>query len=723
MPHLWLLVLALLGAGCSAARLPYRATIVRDEWGTPHVQAAHDADVLFGMAWALADDDWALIEANYLGALGRASELVGDRAIPDDWMARTLDIATLSVTEYQQASPRLRALLDAYAAGSNVWLAKHPEARRVLQRVEPWHPLALIRFKYYQQEFLGYAGLRGEWAERLRTQGLPGSSRPAAAADMPSTTRYAEAHYDPVGVRPRGSNQWAVAGSRTASGDAMLLINPHQRFVGVQRYAEIHLDSDEGLRFSGLTVFGFALPYMGNGQRHGWAYTDNYADHSDLYALTMDAASDPPRYRYANAWRPLTTRIDTLLVRSGEGMRREVIQVWKSHHGPVVGIHDDGCPLAVRMARFEEGGWFAQWDAMIRAGSRVDWEMAVAQLRVAYMNVMYADREGNIGYIYGSAVPRRLPGVDPRGILDGSNPAHEWQGFHTLAELPQVWNPASGWLINTNSAPTSANDSVGFSRADFPGYMIGSEEDNPRAVSSRRVLRGETGLTFETFARLVWDARLSAADSLVPLLVRELRATSPEDADLARMADRLDRWDRQSDTGSIETTWFVLARERFLLAERAGRRSAAPWRTALAEARDLLRAEWQTVDVPWGALARHQRPLPRAEAVLDRARPSLSVGGAPGMLGSVFTYNPTPLGSAAPRLGVSGNSFVKVIAFGAEPRAASILNYGQSGDPASPHFFDQAERYARRQFKPAWWSRAEVAAGARRTEVVTAPRP
>ncbi|CAN5719619.1 penicillin acylase family protein [soil metagenome] len=732
-----ILALALTLPAAATAQAP-AATIHRDAWGVPHVFSDTDAGAVFGMAWALAEDDWPLIEENYLRALGRSAELLGAPGVAGDWMSRALQIVPLSVTEYEAATPRMRSLLDAFAAGMNRWLAgTAAQDIRVLDRIEPWYPLALIRFKYYQNEFLGYAGLQNAWIGPMLTRSAAAVPGPAVettrgGADESSGDDVAfhvpgssydfsvESQFDGWGRRPQGSNQWAIAPARTVDGAALLLINPHQSFVGVQRYAEIHLDSREGLRFSGLTVFGFLLPYMGNNDRLGWAYTDNYADHSDLYGLTFDDAAAPLRYRYDGGYRTAGSRTDSIRVRTAVGLQTRTFRFWTTHHGPIVGVADDGRPLAVRLARMRQGGWFDQWDAMIRARSLDEWKAAVDQLRVPYMNTMYADADGNIGYIYNSAVPRRLPGVNPSGILDGANVANEWQGFHALDELPQVWNPPSGWLLNANSTPFTATTGMTMRREDFPAYMVGPEIDNPRAVSSRRVLTSQDAVSFEEFARLVWDSRLSEADRLIPALTAEWDAMgeSTDRQAVATAVGRLRQWDRVADTESVETTWFVLANERRLTAERAGQRPDRPHVAALHEALGLLRQAWGTTEVPWGQLSRHQRPLPDAPVRLDTTRVSLAVGGGPGALGSVFTFETAPFGAASARIGRGGNSFVKVIAFGPTVRAASILNYGQSGDPASPHFFDQAELYARRQFKPAWFSREDVEANAVRTYTV-----
>jgi acyl-homoserine-lactone acylase len=317
-------------------------------------------------------------------------------------------------------------------------------------------------------------------------------------------------------------------------------------------------------------------------------------------------------------------------------------------------------------------------------------------------------------------VPRRLPGVDPSGILDGSDPRTEWQGFHPFTELPQIFNPPSGWLLNTNSTPFSATRDVPFERADFPPYMVGAETTNPRAVSSARVLDALRNASFDDFAGAVVDTRLSIAEEQVPLITAEWQRLNAAPADsasvglrqLGPLVTRLAAWDRRMHAGSIEGAWFMLAFEQHELAARAGA-TAWPWLRALANTVTGLQARFGRSEVAWGELNRLQRPLPGQErSALDSTRASLPVHGAPSAVGSVFTFHTEGFGEIRPRRGVHGNSFVKVIEFGPEIRARSILNFGQSGDPRSPHFFDQAPIYARGEFKPAWFSLDDVARNA-----------
>jgi acyl-homoserine lactone acylase PvdQ len=731
-------------AGQEAGVSPSRESpvVFRDGYGVPHVFGPSDEGVVFGAAWVQAEEDWPMVEENFLRAMGRAAEAFGEEALLTDYLTLALEIPRLAEEEYARSSPRMRSLLDAYADGFNAWLAAHPEApRRGPEKVPPWATLALLRYKYHELEFLGYAGLEEEWVARLLERGWPigGSDREAvtpAVSRIPQGTgrtglRFAGALEGPLGELPLGSNQWAIGPSRTVDGHALLLVNPHQRFFGVERYLEIHLHSDAGLVFSGLTRFGFLLPYMGNNEHLGWTFTDNYADIGDLYLERFDDPANPLRYRYGASSRTAETWTGRVRVAGPSGVDERTLRFWKTHHGPIVGLDDDGRPIAARLAKLAEGGWFAQLDAMIRSRTLEEFKTAFAALDVPYMNLMYADQAGDIWYVYSSAIPRRDPAIDWKRPVDGADPATEWDGYHALEDLPQILNPPSGYLVNTNSSPLSATRDVPFQRSDFPPYMIGNEEDNARARSSRRALEEKERLSFDEFAALVWDTRLALADSLIPELADErdrllaapdddlpapLRAGSPGRSDLEEVVERLDQWDRRADVQSTATTLFVLGAERWFLDRMSSSGSPGPWAwsLALAETAARLRETWGSLGVPWGEINRLQRPPSNDPSAFSDSLPSLPVAGAPGFFGSVFTFQTEPMGSVGRRYGVHGNTFVKVIEFGPRVRGRSVLVFGQSGDPASAHYFDQAPLYANGSFKPAWMSRAEVEAHAER---------
>jgi len=413
----------------------------------------------------------------------------------------------------------------------------------------------------------------------------------------------------------------------------------------------------------------------------------------------------------------VTTWPETIRVRTESGLEPREYRFSKTHHGPILGFTADGRPLAVRLAKLDEGGWFEQWRGMMRARSLEEWRASAALLNVPYMNTMYADRDGNILYIYNHAIPRRSVAYDWSEPVDGADPGTEWDGYHALDELPQFLNPESGYLQNTNSSPFAATDGIESGPDDFPPYMVGSESDNLRSQSSRHVLRELTDLTLDDFARAVLTTRLLAADELLPELFAAFESLEKEDPDrAATLADpiaALRAWNRAADTTSVATTLFVS------LAAAASRTSGDDrWIDALGAAVERLEGDWGTWDVPWGEINRIQRPDAAGRLPFSDTLPSLPVAGAPGWLGSIFVFHTDQPEDGRRHYGVHGNSFVKLIEFTPEVRARSVFVFGQSGDPASPHYFDQAKLYSRTRFKPAWFHAAEVEANAVRTHTL-----
>jgi acyl-homoserine-lactone acylase len=714
------------------------ATVYRDHYGVPHIYGPTDASVIYASAWVEANDDWPLVGDNFLRSIGRGAEFHGEQALGDDYLDRALQIPQLARAEYLHKSPRMRSLLDAYAAGFNDWLAAHPDKKHRLAHVEPWYTLAMLRFKYDELEFLGDSGFHKSMEEALLKHGWPVGGRDTAAIagngkdfEDGSITRFAENIHGPLGDTPIGSNEWAVGPSRTADGHAMLLINPHQSFFGIQRYFEIDLHSEEGLVFSGITRFGYLLPYMGNNHHLGWTFTDNYPDIGDLYVEKFDEPQHPLAYRYGNGHRQAKTWTETVKVKASHGTEERTLRFWATLHGPIIGLDKHHRPLAVRLAKLKTGGWGDQLYAMIRAHSLDAFRQAESKLDIPYMNLMYADDKGNIWYVYNGAVPKRDPAFDWRKPVDGSNPKTEWHGYHKLSELPQVLNPKSGFLLNTNSSPMFATDSVSYKRTDFPPYMIGNEPNNWRARSSRRALENLHHVTFDEFARDVWNTRLALADDILPEIQAEwgelkqanpatvpvsLRPGTREYKDLQYVVGQFSKWDRVARIESVPTTWFIQSFELWSGMRASGHAGKWSRLVALAKVIRALRQRWGTIEVPWGEVNRLQRPPEDDPKYFSDALPSLPVGGAPSAVFAFYpllTRNSKKWWMGPGRVyGTAGNTFVKVVDFGPQIRASSVIEFGESADPKSPHYFDQAPLYAERMFKPAWSSLKQVKAHA-----------
>ena len=665
----------------AAESLARSVTIYRDTHGVPHVFGRTDASTVFGFAYAQAEDNFWRVEENFILALGRASEVYGERGLDEDRLNRTLEIPRLAHEEYARLDKQMRALCDGFAAGFNYYLAHHPEVRpRLLTKIEPWYTLAFIRYNYYQNGFARDRNLRG-----LRMQTA------AIENDLKDHT---------------GSNGWVINPSKSATGNAMLFINPHLPFFGPGQVYEGHVHSDEGWNFTGYTRFGFPLPYVGHNENGGWVSTDNAADLTDVYMETFDDPARPLAYKYGKEYRLATEYVGEIRVKTATGVETRKFTMRKTHHGPIVAARD-GKLLAVRMAKFESDGWLREWYDMARSKSLAALKRAMTPLNMLFGNIMYADRQGNTWYLYNGAVPRRDPRFDWTKPVDGSDPATEWQGYHTIDELPQLTNPKSGWMQNCNTTPFLLTSEGNPDPKQFPKYMV-QEGDNPRGAISREILASKPKFTFEEWTRLAFDTRVMSAEKVLPALLLLLKEKTDSTPRLRDVHDVLAQWDRRSANDSVAMTIFSLYHDRRLRDEKQD-----PL-VALAGVLDSLERDFGTWKVVWGELSRLQRVDERTggdlQELFQDSQPSLAVSGVNGNDGAVFTFYAAPMRGQKRRYGVAGGTYISVVEFAPKVRALSIHTFGASGDPKSKHFMDQAALYVRGEFKPAWLTLEDIRA-------------
>ncbi|MDH3732558.1 MAG: penicillin acylase family protein [Gemmatimonadota bacterium] len=669
-----------------------QVTIHRDTWGVPHIFGPTDASVMFGAAYARAEDQLLEDEPFFLAALGRSAEMNGEGALDADRLRRAFRPEALARREYDSSPPTLRAMADAYADGVNFYLYLHPDVTwQVLERFEPWWVFAFHRLDPNTQ----LAGL---------AEAMPFQPPPAGPA--------------------RGSNGWAIGPGKTASGSTMLFANPHMAFNVPY---EFHLKSDEGLEVSGITGYMIVgLPIIGRNARLGWTHTVNYADVVDVFRLTFDHPDDPLAYRYGDDYRLAEEWTETFRVKTAAGFEERRLTLRASHHGPVV--ERGGRHFALRRSNHDVGSMFPQYYAMARARNLEEFRAALAMRRLPYHNVIYADADGNIMYHYGGAHPRRSPGANREAPLDGSDPSLDWQGYHALDESPTVINPPSGWVQNANSSPFSATaNGENPSPDDFPEAMVreirvlgaisplvDADGNGLRARQSRRLLSAESDITLERWSELATDSYLLAADEELPGLFEQFDALGEGErrAVLEGPIGELRSWDRVGLAESVPTTLFVLWREAMF----SPPAPASQGLERLERMVDALVEEHGTWRVDWGNINRHQRPLVREGRSFEDARPSLPLGGAnANIVGSIFTASSERPEGQRLRYGAFGNTYVAVMEFGQTSRALSIVPYGQSADPQSPHFFDQAPLFVEGGFKPSWFTREDILANAERS--------
>ncbi len=686
-----------------------QVTIYRDEWGTPHVWGKTDIATVFGQGYAQAEDYFWQIEDNCIRALGRYAEIAGEDALRGDVLSRSFDVPQRSKDDFGKLDAFHQNAMKAFTDGINYYLATHPAVQpRLVERFEPWHVLVMDR--YILLDFLYGRSKTGK----------------------PKTSDFEQSV-----ASSTGSNEWAIAPGKTRSGNAMLMINPHQPFYGAGQFYETHVISDEGLNFSGACFYGNPIPSLGFNEHLGWAYTTNDPDVADVYRVKFDVPDRPLAYRFGDEVREAEEWDDTIKVKVGDSLQSRKFRFRKTHHGPIVRFESEGVGLAVRIAGLFDLDRVRQAFGMISATNFNQWREAMQHVAIPMFNVAYADVEGNIFYGYNAAMPVRDAAFDWRRPVDGNNPATEWKRMLTFDELPQVTNPPSGYVQNCNSSPFVTTDDFNPSRDDFPAYMFDDlNDDKRRAKISRMLLREVQDLTYERFQEMVFDTTVYWAMTEFPRFRRDFERL--EKSDPARAAkirpylEHLLDWDFKVTVNSTQASlceaWYIeLYGARYpgetlkdaYVTDRMARLAALP--KAAASLKSLY-GKWK---VPWGDAHRLQRRTKKpgvTEAALafSDLTPSVPSPGAPGPLGVIFTtYSAPGIRFLRPRqYAVVGPAYLAAVEFGKRVTGSSLVPYGQSSDKNSPHYFDQAELLSKKKLKTAWLYRDDV-----RQHAVTSYRP
>jgi acyl-homoserine-lactone acylase len=691
---------------------PAKVVIERDEWGIAHISGMTDADAVYGMIYAQAQDDFPRIERNYLVSLGRLAEAEGEAALWQDLRQRLFIDPAMLKADYARSPVWLRTLMTAWAAGLNAYLEDHPAVHpRVITRFEPWMALSFTE------------GSIGGDIERVPLSQLEAfySKRAVAMTDDERGLIFRE---------PLGSNGIAIAPARTEGGKALLLINPHTSFFF---RAEQQVTSREGLNAYGAATWGQFFIYQGFNANAGWMHTSSGVDNVDEFAETLAAGPDGKRgYRYGDKVRTLREAAITLKVRQADGsLASRTFTTYASHHGPIV--------------REEGGKWIAfalmnrpipaLQQSFLRTKTRdlASFQKVAALQANSSNNTLFADSKGNTAYLHPQFVPIRDTRFNWQAPVDGSDPAADWKGLHTIASLPNVINPANGWVFNVNDGPWWAAGADSPRAADYPVYMDEAGAD-ARTPHAQAVLGTRRDFTLDKLLGAAYDPALPAFDRLLPALIAAHEA-APDPARAAPIA-LLEGWDRRWGLTSTATTLAVeWAQTLWANVASDAAKAHVPvydWMAtgatdaqrlaALDEAAAKLKADFGDWQVPWGEINRYQRNDSAIRQTFSDAKPSTPIPFASGQWGSLASFGAARYPGTKRTYGTYGNSFVAVVEFGSRVKARAISIGGESSDPASPHFADQVDRYARGDLRPVHFYPDELAGHVKSRQVLVRRR-
>ncbi|HXY13209.1 MAG TPA: penicillin acylase family protein [Terriglobales bacterium] len=676
-------------------------TIIRDDWGIAHVYGKTDADAIFGMIYAQAEDDFNRVETNYINAMGRLAESEGESKIYQDLRMKLFIDPEVMKKDYAASPDWLKNLMNAWADGLNYFLWKHPEVKpRVIQRFEPWMALTFTE------------GSIGSDIERVNLSQLEAF--------------YGKAHDPQISAQdddeieePRGSNGIAIAPSNTGGHHALLLINPHTSFFF---RSELQIVSEEGLDVYGAVTWGQFFVYQGFNDHAGWMHTSSGVSQLSFYLETVEKKGDRFYYKYGKEERPVATSEITVPYKADNGMAEKKFTVYRTQHGPVIG-ESDGKWLTIRLMQEPVKALTQSYSRTKTKGYKPFRETMELHTNSSN-NTIFADADGDIAYFHGNFIPRRDPSFDWSKPVDGSNPATDWHGLLSVEETPHLLNPKSGWLYNSNNWPWSAAGPSSPKKEDYPPYVETGGE-SARGLHAIRVLQDKKDFTVDSLISAAYDSYLTWFEKPIPCLAKawdDAPTDSRLKAKLSGQIDLLRAWDTRWATGSVPTSLAVFWGEDIQKrigpdAKKAGiymsdyictKTSPDVLLQSLSDASDKLVADFGSWKTSWGDINRFQRLNGDIVQPFSDSAPSIPVGFTSAMWGSLASFGARAYPGTKKWYGTSGNSFVAVVEFGDKVRAKAVTAGGESGHTSSKHFNDEAERYSTGNLREVYFYRTQL---------------
>ncbi|MEO6252017.1 MAG: penicillin acylase family protein [Ferruginibacter sp.] len=681
-------------------------TIIRDNYGIPHIYGKTDADAVFGLLYAQCEDDFKRVELNYIEKLGRLSEVNGEKDLYNDLLIRLMIDSADAIKDFAIAPAWLKKILHAYADGINYYLYKNPTIKpALLNRFQPWYPLL------WTDGSIGAISTGGISINEVKNFFGSGET-------------FAKQEYKEEVLT--GSNGFAFAPKITKDGNAILYINPHVTFYF---RPEVHIVSEEGMNVYGAVTWGQPFIYQGFNEHCGWMHTSSEVDISDAYIEKLTKKNMNWFYEYDGKQKPVTIKPIRIKYKTATGFETKIFKTMFTQHGPIM-TKREGQYISLRHNNRDTKGFMQSW-LRTKTTSFADFKKTMDIGANPSNNTVYADAEGNIAYWHGNFLPKRDPKYDWSKPVDGTTSATEWKGYHTVNESVHMYNPENGWLQNCNATPFTVAGKYSPKKSDYATYLA-PDGENFRGINAVRVLDKEKSYTLDKVIAAGYDTYLAAFEKLIPALVKAFEEKDftgyPKEKhkELQEAVTILKNWDLRCGVNSVATTLAIEWGQKISAAisktrvnkpnadlvdktnEFAATVHVNEVIPPLLAVIDELKENYGDWKIAWGDINRFQRISSDIDNKFDDNSPSLPIGFASATWGMLPSYSSRTYPGTKKRYGYHGNSFIAAVEFGKKVKAKSLLAGGENADPNSKHFFDQGEMYSKGQFKEVLFYKEDV---------------
>ncbi len=642
-----------------------KVRIIRDTYGLPHIFAANEPEAMYGLGYATAEDRLKQIFTTMYTAEGRMTELAGGKDnLQNDVLFRSFRFKQRADELFNEMKPELRDLAVYYCRGIDDYIQKHRE--KVPDWITGFEPSDMAAIAFLMNARESFDDIRGD-----------------------------------VWRGQRGSNHFAVAPSRSASGHALFSMDSHEPFSGPTAWYEAQISTPE-FSVIGAVIPGLPLITMGHNGKIAWHTTNNNPDLADIYKFKINPDNEK-EYLSHDGWRTFSEWEETFRIKSGDRFLEEKKTIKETHVGPVLEVRD-GYAFAARIIQFDSPTFFEQAYTRTKANSVKEYLEIMRMPGLSMWNHTIADSDGNIGYLYNALCPKRNQELDWSRPVSGEDPRSDWMGYIPYDDLPRLINPESGWLQNSNDSPEFVTENSGIDEETLPVRLVENKWFGDRGKRLSELLAADKSVTFDEMLDFATDTLVWKARQWVPRILGAYERfagdlSSPEDSP-GDAVDLLKTWDFRCEADSNAMALFQLLYLRASLdrvnPDRAFKQDESKKLLKyLVAAAAELKKNFGRVDIPWGKIH-----------YLMHGGKEYPVGGGSSSL-------PTPRACFTRveegRLRVvGGSSYHMVVELSPTPRALSCFPLSASEDPDSPHYSDITKVYARKEYKPVWFTWDEL---------------